>query len=1171
MPPVDQPPSPMATTLMASADTTPADFTCEDGVCRMTAEGVWVERGKPCFPREGNDEPPLLTTHTLDGDDIVPTLAPFMNKGQTTVVVAGCGAQKSYQSRLFMEKQFEPHDRIYALSCRVSHAHDAHRELKSLGFVVYTDKDLKGSDGLARLLREPRIIISLESLYRLKDAPPPSLLLIDEVRTVASAYGGQTITQPESLSTFERLYQGATYRLAMGADITLDGAVDELLKGLAGNVRIPIVKLIVPKPRLIRKLNVGFKRNLTPLVLHALKTHHGVAPIAIACGSLKQSTYYAEVLAKNGYSCHVYNSKTGDATKRDHFSDPDTFWSTTDAVIFTTSLSVGVDVRRCVFGKVFLETCPNGSPLRDLFQGLCRFGRKGVGCEAGQLIDDVIEVSINCIDPRKRQAGMDDVTSKKGKPKKPKYKPYSPVPKVESVLGDVEETFRRLVKHSLQCARADKETTQMTIQIINDAISRLKPYQWRVEAWNVVERHRNSDIFGRQMVLKEIKGSFAAHYLEFCKIAKHRGWSVKFVDDDDGDLPVPGEGSTLGEEQHIQRLDDVATYEYVRQFVESVPDGRTPDEFFVDCYGLSRNKSDDKTAKEKALLIVYYNLNHLGFFPDADDYMTMKRHKQHMRNHALLRCRTLATQMLGTIDDLLDDERRTQHPLLGKGPQSAVLDAGLQLTRVVQLDSMLFDGVALPQLFVDQIVAEKQAVRQGTKHPYGKAHSAEGKRRKALKEQLAALERSRGKDDTLSLLSKAAKHFNMRLIREFHDKGVKRNLDGDDVGRERRVLRGLTLECSSRHLQDEWMERCTHCKASIRLKHWDAHQAEHDAVDAEASYASFVEPLERADDPAYEAFLGAAACQPIVGVYEEPYDADVVEALCNCEPRNLGMLGSSYETVRRIPYYGHGIITIANTYRRHFGGTFGRKWATNSFSLQTCNSLLRPLIAGKFIHDIDIKNCHPNIVNDVAAREGVDLPILRQYCEDRKPLLAALARYYGCTRDNAKILILRMLNGGSAKVWREEFGVARRDDHDFVEAFKGEVRVIRDMMLNAYPRARELLDERNAHASEPKDEWSAMSWVLCELENAMISTLERKLKDRGWVVVALVFDGLNVRRREGVEFDDALLRELEVAVDDDDDVKRHGIKIRLEEKPMTPSPEAQQWLDNALAARGASA
>ena len=98
----------------------------------------------------------------------------------------------------------------------------------------------------------------------------------DEVRTLCGVFGGKTLSRPESIDTLKRLFQNATYRLTLDADSGLDGAVDALLKGLAGDKDIPVLTWVVPKQVLHRNLRVGFKRDLRPLLLESLRTYAGV-------------------------------------------------------------------------------------------------------------------------------------------------------------------------------------------------------------------------------------------------------------------------------------------------------------------------------------------------------------------------------------------------------------------------------------------------------------------------------------------------------------------------------------------------------------------------------------------------------------------------------------------------------------------------------------------------------------------------------------------------------------------------------------------------------------------------------------------------------------------------------------------------------------------------------
>jgi len=86
--------------------------------------------------------------------------------------------------------------------------------------------------------------------------------------------------------------------------------------------------------------------------------------------------------------------------------------------------------------------------------------------------------------------------------------------------------------------------------------------------------------------------------------------------------------------------------------------------------------------------------------------------------------------------------------------------------------------------------------------------------------------------------------------------------------------------------------------------------------------------------------------------------------------------------------------------------------------------------------------------------------------------------------------------------------------------------------------------------------------ALCELENRIIVALEVHLTSQGWRVDVLVFDGVMVRRRDGIAFTDADLRAAEAAVNAA--MAEEGIRVRLEEKPMVADPVAEAWLRSAM-------
>ena len=91
----------------------------------------------------------------------------------------------------------------------------------------------------------------------------------------------------------------------------------------------------------------------------------------------------------------------------------------------------------------------------------------------------------------------------------------------------------------------------------------------------------------------------------------------------------------------------------------------------------------------------------------------------------------------------------------------------------------LEDGTAVPQPFIDQIVAEKQAAKEGKLDPFV-PHSVESKRRAALLACAAELGKVRcNHKDTLALIRTSLKHFNMSLDKPKYERIRKRDADGN--------------------------------------------------------------------------------------------------------------------------------------------------------------------------------------------------------------------------------------------------------------------------------------------------------------------------------------------------------------------------------------------------------
>ena len=114
--------------------------------------------------------------------------------------------------------------------------------------------------------------------------------------------------------------------------------------------------------------------------------------------------------------------------------------------------------------------------------------------------------------------------------------------------------------------------------------------------------------------------------------------------------------------------------------------------------------------------------------------------------------------------------------------------------------SHLEDGTAVPQPFIDQIVAEKQAAKEGRRDPFV-PHSVEGKRRAGLLACAAVFGKVRcDHKDTLALIRTNLRHLNLTLDKPKYARTRKRGADGKVLERAG-VIQSITIRCKTRELQ----------------------------------------------------------------------------------------------------------------------------------------------------------------------------------------------------------------------------------------------------------------------------------------------------------------------------------------------------------------------------------
>lgn len=210
-------------------------------------------------------------------------------------------------------------------------------------------------------------------------------------------------------------------------------------------------------------------------------------------------------------------------------------------------------------------------------------------------------------------------------------------------------------------------------------------------------------------------------------------------------------------------------------------------------------------------------------------------------------------------------------------------------------------------------------------------------------------------------------------------------------------------------------------------------------------------------------------------------------------------------------------------------------------SLETLERECRGTVCKELYHDIDVKNCHPVLLSQFAKRYfNQDLPEVDRLCADRELYM----KMAGGSRDEAKQEIIRIIYGGKPKI-------------EFFEALYKEVSAFTKKIarFQQYEELFELCKKQKKNIYGIYG--SFLSYVLQTEERKCMMAMVECLESRKWSVDVLAYDGVMVRKREGVALD-IELRETEKYIQE-----ATGYAIELTDKEMTAFTEYENIKDTS--------
>ena len=250
------------------------------------------------------------------------------------------------------------------------------------------------SDKFIDLNGFPRLGILPESLHRI-DAASYDLIIMDESEACFSSFSSSTMKKLQKCkSSFERLFKNAPKIILMDANQT-DKTYNSVIRLCTGKkLQCHVNFGTNSKDRLAIPIigKTGGKKGqlMARAILAKLRKNERVAVYSTSQKwAIKMMNQIEKKLPyKKGF---LYDSQTDSKIKAEHFKNVDKYWSQTDVIIYTPTVSVGVsfevaDYFDCLFVYAYNQSCP----IQDIFQGTARVRKLKSNSMYFTLVDDFV-------------------------------------------------------------------------------------------------------------------------------------------------------------------------------------------------------------------------------------------------------------------------------------------------------------------------------------------------------------------------------------------------------------------------------------------------------------------------------------------------------------------------------------------------------------------------------------------------------------------------------------------------------------------------------------------------------------------------------------------------------------------------------------------------------------
>ena len=1100
--------------------------------------------------------------------------------GHLLALAMPCGRGKSIRFREYMQSFLvqNPRSRVLMLSANILYGTNLAHELKQSGFDVafYKEKDVT-------LSTHQVVVCSLESLHQTDDQRF-ELLFIDEVRTIATIVGGETMQDFSNLSLLARICTQTARIIVCDADLLYKAddsepfsSVHDFLQIITGTRQVFCSTLNHPgPPHLHRKVRLFYdyskeymwgKRQWMNEVEHAAAAWHADHEhrFAICVGSKGQLRKVANLLYQLRVAFKPFSGETG-AKGKLGLIDPDAAFRPYGCILSTTTLSIGVDPKSVQFSRVFVWTCRTGCNVLAQMQAAMRFGRS----DKAPLLNTTIDILLDCIPPAVR--GCLVLEKKCNVIVPPSYS--DELLKLQKRRGMRVNMWTRTMQ-----AQAGSIDGVSQPALVSDAVLRLMAH----------------GSLERICQMSNMDGAVK-------RVCAHHGWEIVAhpLLENTNLFTADLEGVEIDEDDAFATLKtEGEKFELVLQYVME----RGEEEFFENCYGLTQEKGS-LSAQEMWVVKAFWLLRALARLPSSEDTsdggeeglqgdsvsaaalqlvaMNKPGVFAGLQLNALRRCITAEEQMKRDNLKRLCTDKKLADPFLSVsiGIRMSYSDDCASLLGIQWITS----ECELPARIVD--IANRETEKKLT---------TGDKRFIAQLQAIGCALQGCSGEKLIKLLNGIAKACSMKLVPQ-----TCRPRNG--TATRTRIIENLKLKRCMPSIVDDWIVKSDRLECGVRTLDWAEAHLHLDEEELQRS----IECDPELDDSVYGCSNTQASPDEehpshlltgIEGVRQEKLDGVALHAELNRlrkkgtpsarDDRHLSWLEAVDKSAHPRPVPGSEppkVRWLTVTYGKM--RAFGRQYASYP-SMQNCPKTLRPLLAGPFCSMIDVVNCHPTLHLQVAVQLGVtseNLKILKEYVNQRNAVLKRIGEFYGVEPSKCKFLVLRVLNGGSPMAWIKESNCTRnqtqlasdiidlqevaRDVHSaFLQMpqYQGRIaalaaqlrvttkaKVARAVILmhaangdEERDTARYSLEKARSKATRKGIQRSIFSFCCFELEDTILRVIDEYLNGCGWTVQSLIFDAVVVLNRPGGSLRQAM-RGAEEAVK-----RKLGYTIELSEEALS--------------------